>query len=94
MAAALKLADLSAVTVDEEGNVVGAKEAVDALVSMHGYLVEKTQPKSIGGAAGGGDLLSDKTKEQLLEAAAEKARRSGRSEDRAAFAKLKRELGS
>lgn len=91
LSAALKLADLSAITVDGEGNVVGAKEAVAALVAAHGYLAEKTQPKPIGGPSGG-DPLPEKTKEQLLEAAAEKARQSGRLEDQVAYAKLKREL--
>ncbi|WP_178023026.1 scaffolding protein [uncultured Paenibacillus sp.] len=89
--AALKLADLSAVTVSEDGNVTGAKEAVEALVTAHGYLVEKAQPKPIGGASGA-EPTPEKTKEKLLEAAAEKARKSGRLEDQVAYAKLKREL--
>ncbi|MEC0328687.1 DUF4355 domain-containing protein [Paenibacillus macerans] len=74
--AALKLADLAGVTVDEEGNVVGAKEAVDALVAAHGYLVEKPapQPKPIGspsGGSGGGNPDDDERKTleaQLAEA--------------------------
>ncbi|RCX22951.1 hypothetical protein DFP94_101540 [Fontibacillus phaseoli] len=92
LAAALKLADLGAVTVDEEGNAVGAKEAVDALVAAYPYLVAQAAPKPIGGAAGGGDPLPDKTKEQLLKEAADKARRTGRIEDRMAYATLKHEL--
>lgn len=92
LAAALKLADLSTVTVDDEGNVVGAGDAVTALIEANPYLVAQVTPKPIGGSAGGGDPLPDKTKEQLLEAAAEKARKSGRIEDQVAFAKLKREL--
>lgn len=50
LAAALKLADLSGVTVDNEGNVVGAKQAVEALVADHPYLQAQTKPKSIGGS--------------------------------------------
>ncbi|WP_313640086.1 scaffolding protein [Paenibacillus sp.] len=91
LAAALKLADLSAVTVDDEGNAVGVKEAVEALVSAHIYLVEKTQPKPLGGRSGGEDV-PDKTKEQLLKEAAEKARKTGRIEDRMAYSALKDEL--
>ncbi|CAH1194622.1 hypothetical protein PAECIP111892_01770 [Paenibacillus auburnensis] len=92
IAAAVKLADLSAVTVDEEGNAIGVKEAVEALVAANGYLVEKTQPKSVGGASGGNADPTDKTKEQLLKEAAEKARKSGKPEDRAAYSALKLQL--
>jgi len=91
LAAALKLADLTAVTLDDEGNAVGVKEAVEALVSAHVYLVEKTQPKPLGGRSGGEDV-PDKTKEQLLKEAAEKARKTGRIEDRMAYSALKDEL--
>lgn len=91
---AYKLADLSAVTVSEDGVVIGVKEAVETLIAAKPYLLEpeKAQPKPIGGAVGGGDPLPEKTKEQLLEAAAEKARKSGRLDDQVAYAKLKREL--
>jgi hypothetical protein len=92
LAAAVKLADLSGVTVDDEGNAVGVKEAVEALVAAHGYLVEKTQAKPIGGASGGKADPPDKTKEQLLKEAADKARKTGRIEDRMAYAALKDEL--
>lgn len=92
--AALKLADLSAVTFDEAGNVVGAKEAVDALIAANGYLAEKAQPKPIGSPSGGNGDPQDKTKEQTLAEAAEKARKSGKPEDFAAFAALKRKLES
>jgi hypothetical protein len=91
IAAALKLADLTGVNVDDEGNVSGVKEAVEALIAENPYLAEKTQPKQIGGAGGGGDP-ADKTKEQLLKEAAEKARRTGRIEDRMAYSALKDEL--
>lgn len=92
IAAALKLADLTGVTLDGEGNAVGVKEAVEALVSTNAYLVEKTQPKPIGGASGSKADPPDKTKEHLLKDAAEKARRTGRIEDRMAYSALKDEL--
>jgi hypothetical protein len=90
--AALKLADLTPVKVDDEGNVVGAKEAVQALITNSPYLVEKPKPKTIGDPNGNDDEKPDKTKEQLLKEAAEKARKSGRIEDRIAYADLKEEL--
>lgn len=90
--AALKLGDLSTVTVDDAGNVVGAKEAVDALIAANGYLAEKAQPKPIGSPSGGNGDPQDRTKEQLLKEAAEKARKTGRIEDRMAYAALKEEL--
>ncbi|WP_239613927.1 phage scaffolding protein [Cohnella mopanensis] len=89
---ALKLADLTAVTVDEEGNVVGVKNAVQALITNKPYLVEKTKPRNIGGGGTEDQQKPDKTKEQLLAEAAEKARKSGRIEDRIAYADLKEEL--
>lgn len=49
--AALKLADLSAVKVDEDGNVSGVKEALEALIKSSPYLIEQaapTKPKQIG----------------------------------------------
>lgn len=91
IAAALKLADLSGVTVDDEGNPQGIEDAVKALVEANPYLVEVAKPKSIGGAAGG-ELLPDRTKEQLLTEAADKARKTGRIEDRMAYSALKDEL--
>jgi hypothetical protein len=92
LAAALKLADLTDVTLDGEGNAVGVKEAVEALVSANTYLIEKAQPKPIGGASGGKSDPPDKTKEQLLKEAADKARKTGRIEDRMAYAALKEKL--
>lgn len=88
------LADLSAVQVDDDGNIAGVKDVVEALLTNKPFLADqpKPQPKPIGGASGGGEP-ADKTKEQLLKEAADKARKSGRIEDQAAFAKLKRELG-
>ncbi|MEK5396017.1 phage scaffolding protein [Paenibacillus sp. FSL K6-2859] len=70
LAAALKLADLGATSVDDEGNPVGVKEAVEALIVAEPYLVAETKPKPIGGGGGGNpDEDERKTLEaQLLEA--------------------------
>ncbi|WP_434758284.1 scaffolding protein [Paenibacillus amylolyticus] len=91
---ALKLVDLSAVEVDDEGNVKGLEDAVKALIEDNPYMVEqpKKEPKTIGDPSGG-DQKPEKTKEQMLAEAASKARKSGRIEDQAAYAKLKRDLG-
>ncbi|UMR33959.1 scaffolding protein [Paenibacillus polymyxa] len=91
---ALKLADLSEVSVDDEGRPQGVEGVVKALIEAKPYLVEqsKSQRKEIGGPSGGGVERPDKTKELLLAEAAEKARVSGKPEDFAAFAALKRTL--
>lgn len=70
LAAAYKLADLSSASVDDEGNAVGVKEAVEALIAAEPYLVAETKPKPIGGGGGGNpDEDERKTLEaQLLEA--------------------------
>jgi tRNA/tmRNA/rRNA uracil-C5-methylase (TrmA/RlmC/RlmD family) len=92
---ALKLADLSAVTVDEDG-VKGVKEAVEALVQHKPFLLAqaKKEPKTIGNPSNPNpNETAQKTAEQLLKEAEEKAKKSGRIEDVAAYSKLKRELG-
>lgn len=91
IAAALKLADLSEVVVGEDGVITGVDVAVNALKEAHPYLAVVAQPKPIGSPAGG-EQLPDKTKEQLLSEAAEKARKTGRIEDRIAYSTLKTEL--
>jgi len=48
---AFKLADLSKVTVDDDGNVEGVREAVEALVKAKPYLVK--QGGGSGGSGGG-----------------------------------------
>lgn len=90
---AFSLADLSAVTV-EDGKVVGMDDAIKALVDNKPFLLAKKQPKPIGESTNGAnEKAADKTAEQLLKEAAEKAKRTGRTEDRMAYAALKSELG-
>lgn len=91
--AALKLADLSSAKVDESGTVTGVEEVVKALVADNPFLVAKKEQKQIGDPSNGGKQDNEKTSEQLLEEAADKAKKSGRIEDRVAFDKLKRQLG-
>lgn len=71
---AFKLADVSGVTVDEDGNVDGVKAVIEALIAGKPYLVEqaKKEPKTIGGPTGysAGDEV--KTLETQLEDAKKK----------------------
>lgn len=89
---AIALADLSAVSIDEDGKVVGMDDVVKALVDNKPFLVGKKAQQPIGQATNGSTELADKTADQLLAEAAKKARASGRIEDRVAYDKLKREL--
>jgi hypothetical protein len=91
---AIRLADLSAVTVGEDGKVAGVDDVVKSLVENKPFLLSKKQAKPIGESTNEGNReKSEKTAKQLLEEAATKARKSGRQEDIAAYSKLKRELG-
>lgn len=93
VAQAMKLADLSAVEIGEDGSVTGMDELVKALVEENPFLIkEKKQPKTIGEGSNQA-TKTDKTADQILEEAKNKAIKSGRIEDRLNFAKLKRELG-
>jgi hypothetical protein len=91
--AALKLADLSAVKVGENG-VEGLEAVMGALVEQYAFLAEVKKPqKPIGDATNSPKDTADKTSEQLLNDAIAKAKRTNRIEDRMAVAQLKRELG-
>lgn len=92
--AAMALSDLSAVELGEDGKVNGVDDVIKTLVEHKPYLVAKKQTQPIGTATNGGSGgQSDKTAEQLLEAAAEKARQTGLLKDKAAYAQLKKQLG-
>lgn len=92
--AAAKLSDLSALTIGEDGELVGIDDVLNALITENPFLVEpeEKKPKFIGGGSDAGGEHVEKTKDQLLKDAEEKARRSNLPKDRAAYAKLKREL--
>jgi hypothetical protein len=90
--AALKLADLSAVTIGESG-VEGLDAVMGALVEQYGFLAETKKPqKPIGDATNSPKDTADKTSEQLLREAAEKAKRTQSMEDKIAYAALKAQL--
>lgn len=91
--AALVLSDLSTVQVDEHDNVDGVEALVKSLVESKPYLVSKQQ-KPIGQPSNpGAEKYHDKPADQRLAEAYEKARRTGNTKDRVAYARLKRELG-
>jgi hypothetical protein len=91
---AMKLADLSAVEIGEDGKAIGVDAIIAQLVQDKPFLVgTKTEPKQIGNASNPNPNANTKTKEQALQEAADKARKSGRIEDMQAYAALKMELG-
>lgn len=92
--AAAKLSDLSALEIGEDGELVGIEDVLNVLITENPFLVEpeEKKPKFIGGGSDAGGEHVEKTNEQLLKDAADKARKSNLPRDRAAFAKLKREL--
>lgn len=92
---ALRLADLSGVELDGD-EVRGIDEIVKQLAEEKPFLLEQKKPqqRAIGGPSNfEQDKNEFKSKEELLKAAAEKAMKSGRIEDRIKYALLKKELG-
>lgn len=91
---AIALSDLNAITIDENGGINGLDEIITGLVENKPFLLaQKKAPQAIGNPAQAANSIADKTAEQLLKEAADKARKTGRPEDRVAYAKLKKQLG-
>jgi hypothetical protein len=69
-----KLADLSAASVDDDGNVLGVRDVIEALVKDKPYLAEqaKKEAKSIGNPSNPPQPNEIKTLEQQLEEAKQK----------------------
>jgi predicted RNase H-like nuclease (RuvC/YqgF family) len=90
---ALSAKRLSEIEFDEDGKPLGVADIVAELAKQKPFLLKQdTQPRTIGGA-NAPKPQPEKTKEQRLKEAAEKARKSQRVEDLIAYAALKRELG-
>lgn len=89
---AIKLTDMSALTIDENGDVNGVSELIAELVEHKPYLLATKKTQVTIGATAGTTATRDKTDEQLLEEAAKKARETGRTSDKVAYAQLKRKL--
>lgn len=91
--AAMKLADLSAVEVTEEG-VKGIDEVVKGLVKTNPFLLKpKAEQKLIGAVSTKQQKANDKSPQELLAIASEKARKSGSMKDKIAYIQLKKNLG-
>ena len=91
--AAIALSDLSTVEIDDDGKVSGVDDVIKTLVENKPYLVAKKHTQPIGTATNGGTSgQSEKSAEQLLADAAEKARKSGTLADKVKYAQLKKQL--
>jgi hypothetical protein len=91
---AFVLADLSTVEVDEEGNVQGVQEALESLKKAKAYLFGGTDfaDPSPGQHEPKREATQDQAKRKLEELA-QKAKKTGRIEDKIAYASFKKELG-
>lgn len=90
---AQSLADMSKVKVTDDG-VQGIEDVIKGLVDTKPYLVKQAEgQRKIGERNNGGESnRKDPSTEELLKAAAEKARKSGRLDDKIAYVNLKAEL--
>jgi len=89
--AAIKLADMSQLQKTDAG--YDANDVMKALVDKYPFLTAQAAAQPIGKPlAQTQEVVADKR--SLLEKLAEKARLSGRTEDKVAYAKAKRELGN
>lgn len=89
---AFRLADTSGVTVDDDGNVSGVKEAVKAIVDS-GRLPLKNKrqpPPNLDAGAGNGQKAADARAAQLTEAELEMARKMRITPEQYAASKVKR----
>ncbi|MBA4542896.1 phage scaffolding protein [Thermoactinomyces daqus] len=93
--AALKLADLSDVEIDEEGNFVGLEDVVKNLIEQNPFLVgqQKEKPKPIGEPSNPDVEKPEKTAEQLVKEAEEKYKRTNSPADYVNLVMLKRKYG-
>lgn len=91
---AFVLADMTSVEVDEEGNVQGVKEALETLKKSKAYLfggIDYADP-SPGQYEAKREGSQDQAKRKLQELA-DKAKKTGRIEDKIAYASFKKEIG-
>lgn len=83
----LQIVNLSSITMGEDGEPQGIDEIIAA---VQGATPTKPQPKTVGGPSN--FLPQDRSAQAMLDEAAERARRTGRHEDRAVFSSLKQTL--
>lgn len=91
---AFVLADMSGVEIDDEGNVTGVKEALETLKKAKAYLFGVTEyaDPSPGQHETKREAPQEQTKRKLQELA-DKAKKTGRIEDKIAYASYKKEIG-
>ncbi|MFF0831309.1 hypothetical protein ACFYU8_31230 [Brevibacillus sp. NPDC003359] len=82
----MQYVNLTGVTFDENGQPQGIDEIIAA---VQGAAPTRKTPKIIGGPSQ--HVTQDRTAQAMLDEAAERARRTGRHEDRAAYSALKRQ---
>jgi hypothetical protein len=80
--------------INEDTDAATIEATVKALVEAKPFLVKapETKQKEIGGGSNPPATKTEKSKEQMLQEAADKARKSGRTEDKIAYVTLKHEL--
>lgn len=88
---ALALSDLSKVTI-EDGKVQGIDDIINNLVENKPFLVSKKKEQKPIGSPTATETKSEKSSEQLLKEAADKAKKTGREVDILAYLNLKRKL--
>lgn len=91
---AFVLADMTGVEIDDEGNVKGVQEAIESLKKAKAYLFGVTEyaDPSPGQHETKRDAPQEQAKRKLQELA-DKAKKTGRIEDKIAYASFKSELG-
>lgn len=91
---AFLLVDKSEIQVDEDGNVAGVQEALEALKKSKAYLFgSKEYADPTPGQREAKRESSKAMAQDKLKDLQEKARKSGRIEDRIAYAEFKKQLG-
>lgn len=79
--------DFSKVSTEEGVDTIG-----EVLTALTGVVPQKKVPKPLGESTNGGNRNEERTPHMILKQAEEKARKTGKVEDRAAFSALKQKL--
>lgn len=92
---AFKLIDLSTVEVSDTFEVNGIDTVVEQFAKERPYLLKSNAKVEgdVGGPTNPPPTKTDKSSEELLDAARKKAEKTGRVEDMVAYSQLKRKLG-
>ncbi|MGE6488507.1 phage scaffolding protein [Paenisporosarcina sp. NPDC076898] len=88
---AMKLIDMSAFTIGEDGKIEGLEDVVKTLAEEKPFLLSE-ESAEIGTPSNPGNQDRTRTKAQLLKEAGEQYKKTGRIQDLANYNKLKQEL--